>query len=100
MAILVETRNKSFIIESTFKIENNTSNNWVVSHHGQQMEKKKIIVLIIETKTQNNFHIITDSIIKINVIPNIITIIMVTNLSAPIIDHINEIIIIQMVKRK
>ena len=87
-------------MDNTFKTENNTLNNWVAK--GTKIEsswsvngKEKIIILMIVRKTQNIFHIITDPIIKMIIIPGIITDMMLTNLNVLIIDYINKISIIK-----
>ena len=49
---------------------------------------------------ENIFHIITDPIFKMIVIPGIITVIMLTNLNVLIRDHINKNGLIQIVKQK
>ena len=90
---------------NTFKTENNISNNWIargmkIGSSWSVNGKEQIIILMIVMKTQNILHIITDRIIKMIIIPGIITIIMVTNLNVLIIDHINKIDLIQIVKRK
>ena len=90
---------------NTFKTKNNTSNNWVarvtkIESSWSSNGKGKNIILMIVMKTQNILHIVTDPIIKMIVIQGIIIIIMLTNLDVLIIDYINKIGLIQIVKRK